>query len=263
MSERKLLPIKSWKVFTLILCIVLGVGVLAFFIGKDKLPSLGLREAEAEEAYVKNIEALNTFPAPAFPDVHTAEGFFTSCFPNLIVRVHTTARGKSTVFDPEGEYTIKDVRPYDEHGHAAPANAYISTPYEMEITEVLFGDANLFRTGELFTYYAPYGEIYMGADSNTAYIRYEHYPILMTDRDYILFLFVYENADGFVYELCHPCGALEITAEDENTFRICSDLGDDVFSECGYSVIRLENLITAYSGTLFSFVPNYSLWQGD
>lgn len=155
--------------------------------------------------------------------------------PNLVVRVTLTERLACTVYDPFGYYTNEWLGVTEWGADYPQAALYICTPYDCKIEEILIGDTEIFKEGDHFRFYAPYGII------DNCGVRYDGCPIFSEKRDYILFFSVLDvTGVGRWYDLTHPSAAVEIMAEDERTFYSLTEKGDALFNYVGFDVEELQ-----------------------
>ncbi len=234
-----------WRIYALLLVSLAGLAVYIYAGGVETPDTPKM----SEDAYVKNILDIEPIDPPIYPTVTSDGELLVRSFPNLIVRCTATDREKCTVYDPYEVYTNKDL-----DGGNITASAYLTTPYLMEITEVYYGDPALWREGDLFYYYAQYGE-------RAGFVmRYDHYAVFRVGREYIMYFNVQKRSDGQYYmELCHPGAVLEITAEDPNSFRLPSDYAEDIFDGYQYTLSRWEEgthfLLEKYDYLLSKRIP--------
>lgn len=149
-----------------------------------------------EDEYIRMIESLEDTNAPLYVTLHDIEDVITEAKANLIVKCKVISRTDPVVFDPFGSFTTgiltSDDVPETEKVKAAD---YITTPYELELSEVYLGNAD---SGGTIPFYAPYGVI------NGYSCKLAGHPVLHVGSEYIMFLRVDNIGGTLVYYLAHP-----------------------------------------------------------
>ena len=227
---------KFWFVFSAYAVFFAAMVICAHAFGWTSVfTSSGAEEDERFRLEIEQIPARNEAPFFALmeqSEYESLDDMICAEWPNLIVRVMMTEHGDSTVYDPFGEYSDRDL------GRNDAAAIYICTPYEAKIEEVIIGDGEQFFEGDTFLFYAPYGKI------KNHSVRYADTPIFSLGREYIMFFSV---ADVYMvgrwFDLTHPSAVVEIMEEDERTFNAMTECGAKLFDGMGNDVDTLTDRI--------------------
>ena len=165
--------------------------------------------AEAtEEDFVRQMRSLSPTQSPLYVQVEDMNDMIATTKTNCIIQCTLDSRDTSVVFDPFTGYKTEDLFAQDntEEEKRVVSN-YISTPYQITVQDVYLGD--YFEKGDVFTFYAPYGEI------GEYHCKVSGHPILQVGKTYLLFLRADKINGEFVYYLSYPPeGALEMRNDD-------------------------------------------------
>lgn len=150
-----------------------------------------------EEIFIEQMESLTPTNAPMYVQVEDMNDMISTTKANCIIQCTVDSRGTTLLYDPFTGYTKEDLLSTDtsEKEKAVMAN-YISTPYQLTVSDVYLGDT--LETGDSFMFYAPYGEI------GEYHCKVSGHPILQVGKEYLLFLRVDKINGEFVYYLSYP-----------------------------------------------------------
>lgn len=200
--------------------------IILIIFALSLLSSCGAQTADDFDA---SIAALDYTASPMYVKIDSLSGLLDTAKPNLILRGKVASRGEPAIIDPSGTYDnsyLTSSEPSEQKQRCAAA--YLSTPYIIEVGEVLLGSAD----GEI-EIDAPYGIL------DGYYRRDGLHPILKVGQEYLFFLRTdYMYGDQVYYLAFAPASALELYA-DGSFGGEYADYIDGIFGEYDNSASRL------------------------
>lgn len=174
----------------------------AIILGMVLLPLLSSC-GKADDFYSK-ITVLDNTSSANYVQINDMDELIEKAKPNLIVRGKVASRKESTIVDYSGKYSadfLSSDASDDEKQYCAAA--FLSTPYEIEVSEIFLGDEV-----ESLTINMPYGIL------DSYYRRDGGYPVLREGAEYLLFLRVDLMYGQRVYYLAFAlASALELDGD--------------------------------------------------
>ena len=189
--------------------------------------ALSITACSKTDDFDKRISELAKTSSSKYISIENMDELIEKAKPNLIVRGKVVSHGESTIVDYSGEYTdaflASDATEEEKQQCAA---AFLSTPYEIDVSETFLGDEV-----ESFTINMPYG-IY-----DEYWRRDGDYPVLKVGTEYLLFMRVDVMFGQKVYYLAFaPASAVEVDRDDlitdgERAGLIFGDSYDELTAE--------------------------------
>ena len=216
--------IKNKIVIIFIICILIPISASC----QKKINDIILEDIE----FAKKIEAISITSDADYIYLDSLEEMIKQTHPNLIIRGKVTARKESAVISPLSYYTNADLKS-ENADNVKYARAYISTPYEIQIDEVYYGNVN--EVNDVITINAPYG-ILDGYEERKA-----DHPIFNIGNEYILFLRVDEIFGLLDYYLAFtPASCLKLNTE-KGTFEYGKYACEAIYSQYKNDMKELIN----------------------
>ncbi|MCI8388674.1 MAG: hypothetical protein HFE63_09440 [Clostridiales bacterium] len=192
------------------------------------LTSCSGQNADSFDAAIAELECTQSMK---YVKIESLSELLETAKPNLIICGSVLSRGNPTIIDHSEEYSddyLKSTATADKKQLCAAA--FLSTPYTIEINEVLLGDTSAGTTIEID---APYGII-------DEYFRRDGlHPILKIGQEYLFFLRTdYMYGDQIYYLAFDPVSALELNVDGTFSGEY-SDYIDGVFGDYSNSIVRL------------------------
>lgn len=179
--------------------------------------------------------------------MYSLEDLMSTAKPNFIFIGEVTSRGDSQIIDHSEKYSDASLDQMSTDEKQRCAAAFLSTPYTIQIDELILSGDDYNNDSAEITLEAPYGILDDGAGNRLTRRDGEH-PVLEVGKKYLFFMrrdFVY--GDEVFYLAFPPVSALEI--QDDGKFSgEYEELVDTVFGEFDGDIAKLlERLDTLIS----------------
>lgn len=179
--------------------------------------------------------------------MYSLKDLMSTAKPNFIFIGEVTSRGDSRIIDHSEKYSDASLDQMSTDEKQRCAAAFLSTPYTIQIDELILSGDDYNNDSAEITLEAPYGILDDGVGNRLTRRDGEH-PVLEVGKKYLFFMrrdFVY--GDEVFYLAFPPVSALEI--QDDGKFSgEYEELVDTVFGEFDGDIAKLlERLDTLIS----------------